>query len=52
MSFLGECKVNFYVQLYLGPSKPVTILKTGFSVFKNCKTGIPVLNPVLKFFDE
>jgi hypothetical protein len=33
----------------LGLSIPVSIFKTGFSVFKNCKTGIPVLKPVLKF---
>jgi hypothetical protein len=33
----------------LGLSKPVAIFKTGISVFKNSKTGIPVLKPVLKF---
>jgi hypothetical protein len=36
----------------LGLSIPVSIFKTGFSVFKNSKTGIPVLKPVLKFCDE
>jgi hypothetical protein len=33
----------------LGLSKPVAIFKTGFSVFKNSKTGTLVLKPVLKF---
>jgi hypothetical protein len=33
----------------LGLSIPVSIFKTGFSVFKNSETGIPVLKPVLKF---
>jgi hypothetical protein len=36
----------------VGLSIPVSIFKTGFSVFKNSKTGIPVLKPVLKIFDE
>jgi hypothetical protein len=34
----------------LGLSKPVSFFNTGFSVFNNSKTGIPVLKPVLNFF--
>jgi hypothetical protein len=40
------------MRIKLGLSKPVPFFKTGFSVFKNSKTGIPVLKMVLEFFDE
>jgi hypothetical protein len=35
-----------------GLSKLVSFFNTGFSVFKNSKTEIPVLKPVLNFFVE
>jgi hypothetical protein len=60
--YLGMCyleilkkkeTVYYFIQTGLGcrfnNGGSIRAFNTGFSVFKNSKTGIPVLKPVLKF---